>query len=389
MLTAPGRQALRIAAAGLGLALLVTLVATSADAKRRRDCMGNRATIVGPNTGLRAEGNRRVIVGTSQRDVIIGTKRSEWIVGARGRDVVCAGRGRDFVFVGDENRHEHATKLDGGPEDDYIAGSFDGDLITGSGGDDTIDGQFGGDQIVGGSGDDFVRAQSGADRVRLGAGDDHVEASSGRDVVHGGPGSDDISTGPNQDAAFGEEGDDFLHLLWGNDRGYGGPGRDEIGGGPGNDFCVGGPDVDRMTGCEVTRHSHERRLIHWSKRSTTAGAAIAFQGYAHARARGQSGRLHLKPFNRERAFRRLRQFLDRLQRTQANDSSDDTKRQLERSAELTKWVGRVVDRRHDKRLRHIGRVRAVFSQSVERYRFRQVTAAIADEIDRLRWTGPS
>jgi Ca2+-binding RTX toxin-like protein len=385
VLTAPGGQALRGAVAILALAVVAILAQTSADAGGKRSCHGNRATIVGPNTNLHAKGNRRVIVGTSHRDVIVGTGRSEWIVGARGRDVICAGGGRDFVFVGDENRHEEPTKLDGGADGDYIAGSFAGDLIKGGGGDDKIDGQFDGDQIIGGSGNDFVRAQAGADRIRLGEGDDHAEASSGRDVVHGGPGSDDISTGPNQDAAFGEEGNDFLHLLWGNDRGFGGPGRDEIGGGPGNDFCKGGDGVDRMTGCEVTRHSHgDQRVAELPKFE-----APTYRYSAHLPSPDGRKRLRMRPFSREPAFQRLSQFLDKLQQTDANDSSDDTKRQLERSAELTKRVGKVVDRRHDRRLRHSGRIRAVFSQSVERYSFRLVTAAISDEIDRLRWTGPN
>jgi hypothetical protein len=84
----------------------------------------------------------------------------------------------------------------------------------------------------------------------------------------------------------------------------------------------------------------------------------------------------------------MRHFLHRLERKKAIKTASATTRQLRRSATLTQWVGRVVDRRYDQRLRHIGRVRAVFRESIERYRFRLLVVAISDEIDRLRWTPP-
>jgi Ca2+-binding RTX toxin-like protein len=369
----------RLAVSAMAIAVATIVAGTSADANRQRDCRGYRATIVGPNTDLVAKGNRGVIVGTSHRDVIVGTKRPEWIVGARGRDVICAGRGGDYLFVGAENRHEEGTKLDGGPGADRIAGSFGGDRIYGGSGDDGIDGWFDGDRIVAGSGADFIRGQSGADRIETGSGDDHVEASSGRDVVRGGLGDDNISTGPGNDTAFGGEGADDIHLLWNNDRGFGGPGKDVLGGGPGHDLCVGGPDPDFMTGCEENRHLHRADLAPAGK------TGLAPYVYAH---RGDPRQVRLRPFAREPAFRRLKRFLRRLQRMSSIDSPRDTKRQLHRSATLTRRVAKVVDNRYAKRRRNGSRVKAVFLQSVERYRFRLVTVAISDEIDRLRWTAP-
>jgi Ca2+-binding RTX toxin-like protein len=372
--------ALMMYIATVGLAL--TLTSASAQAQPGRDCLGDPATIVGANTKLHAKGHRSVIVGTRHRDVIVGTSRAEWIVGARGRDVICAGRGRDVLVVGDENRHEEAAKLDGGRGADHIIGSFGGDHIYGGPGKDTIDGQFDGDRIYGGAGDDFVRGQSGADRIYVGGGDDHVEASSGRDVVRGGPGDDNISTGPNDDAAFGEGGDDSVHLLWGDDRGYGGHGNDHLGGGPGEDLCVGGPGPDRITGCEERRHKRGAPL--------TAAATSDDRPDHKARPRHRHHRHHrLRPFDREPAVHETRQFLHRLERKQAIRSPSATKRQLQRSASLTQRVGRVVDRRYEKRIRHVRRVNAVFRESVERYRFRLLVFAIADEIDRLRWTAPT
>jgi Ca2+-binding RTX toxin-like protein len=369
----------RIAGSVLVLGVTAILAATSADASRGRECGGHRATIAGPNTHLVATGHRRVIVGTPQRDVIVGTEGSEWIVGARGRDVICAGPGADYLFVGDENRHEEGTRLEGGRGADRISGSFGGDQIYGGRGDDTIDGWFDGDRIVAASGDDFIRGQSGADRIQTGLGDDHVEASSGRDVVNGGRGDDNISTGPGNDRAFGEDGADDLHLLWQDDQGYGGPGKDVLGGGPGEDFCVGGPDPDFMTGCEENRHLHRA-----GRPAPATPAGIAKQ---HTQ-RALPKRPRVGAFEREPAFRRLKRFLHRLRRQETIDSPETTKRQLHRSARLTRRVGKVVDARYEKRRRHGTRVRAAFLESVERYRFRLVTVAISDEIDRLRWTAP-
>jgi Ca2+-binding RTX toxin-like protein len=367
-----------VAVSALALAAAAIAAGTSADASQR-ECQGHRATIVGPNTHFVATGHRRVIVGTSHRDVIVGTGRREWIVGARGRDVICGGAGADYLFVGDENRHEEGTRLDGGPGADRISGSFGGDQIHGGSGDDGIDGWFDGDRIVAEAGDDFVRGQSGADRIQAGSGNDHVESSSGRDVVTGGPGDDNISTGPGDDSAFGEDGRDDIHLLWDDDRAYGGPGNDRLGGGPGQDLCVGGLGPDRLTGCEQNRHLHR-----------AAPARPAKSGQALDRHSHRTGghRVRLRPFEREPAFRRLKDFLRRLKRTASIDSAADTKRQLHRSAALTRRVGKVVDARYEKRLRNGTRVRAVFLESVERYRFRLVTVAISDEIDRLRWTAP-
>jgi Ca2+-binding RTX toxin-like protein len=368
----------RVVVSALALAAAVA-AGTSADASRQRECQGHRATIVGPNTHFVATGHRRVIVGTSHRDVIVGTGRREWIVGARGRDVICAGAGGDYLFVGDENRHEEGTRLDGGPGADRISGSFGGDQIHGGSGDDALDGWFDGDRIVAGTGDDFVRGQSGADRIQTGSGNDHVESSSGRDAVRGGHGDDNISTGPGDDSAFGGDGRDSIHLLWDDDRAYGGPGNDHLGGGPGQDLCVGGPDPDRLTGCEQNRHLHRAALDRRAKSGQAPGL------YSH---RPDGHRARLRPFEREPAFRRLKSFLRRLKRMASIDSAADTKRQLHRSAALTRRVGKVVDARYEKRLRNGTRVRAVFLESVERYRFRLVTVAISDEIDRLRWTAP-
>jgi hypothetical protein len=142
---------------------------------------------------------------------------------------------------------------------------------------------------------------------------------------------------------------------------------------------VGGPDPDFMTGCEENRH------LHRTGRSTRAKAAAIAGQYAQ---RGLPKRPRLRAFEREPAFRRLKSFLRRLKRQQSIDSPQVTKRQLHRSARLTRRVGKVVDARYEKRHRHGTRVRAVFLQSVERYRFRLVTVAISDEIDRLRWTAP-
>jgi hypothetical protein len=45
-----------------------------------------------------------------------------------------------------------------------------------------------------------------------------------------------------------------------------------------------------------------------------------------------------------------------------------------------------VDRRYRTRLRERHPVLAVYKRSVERYRGRAISAAISNQIDRLRWT---
>jgi Ca2+-binding RTX toxin-like protein len=338
-------------------------------------CMGHRATISGPNTHLHARGHRRVIIGTDHHDVILGGRRPEWIVGAGGSDLVCGGGGSDYVFVGNATRLDRRSRLSGGPGADYLDGSFSGDRISGGGGNDRIDGEYGADRISGDDGNDFIRAQKGADRIHGGRGADHVEASSGRDLVHGGPGDDKISTGPNDDLAFGDRGDDSLFLVWGDDVGWGGPGDDGLHGGPGEDICHGEHGTDQASGCEHRRSIEV--LLPAAKPKSRAHRRGHHRPHRHP---------HLRHFDRVPALHRIEAFLHRLQGERAIKSPAVTVHQMRRSSALGHAVRKVVARRYEARRRGGHRVKAVFGRSVERYRVRGISAAISNQIDRLRWT---
>jgi Ca2+-binding RTX toxin-like protein len=370
-----GSRRLALAAASAALSVL----AGSADAHPPRQCLGQRATISGPNTHLHARGQRKVIVGTSHRDVIVGSRHAEWIVGGGGPDVICGGGGADYLFVGNASQLDRRTKLYGGPGDDYIDGSFADDRISGGPGNDRMDGEFGADRIVGDGGNDFIRAQKGADRVGGGNGEDHVEASSGRDLVHGGPGDDNLSTGSGNDVAFGDRGDDSIHLVWGRDVGWGGPGGDDLHGGSGDDICHGGPGTDAATGCEHRRTvEHPLPTAKWK-----SGGHHAARHHQHQRRRH---RHPLREFERLPALRHMEAFLHRLQHKRVIKTPATTRRQKRRSAALGHRVREVVAQRYEQRLRHHHRDQAVFKRSVERYRIRAISAAISNQIDRLRWT---
>jgi hypothetical protein len=363
-----------LVSAGLALAIL----ATSANADHPRSCLGQRATITGPNTGLHAPGFGGVIVGTRNGDVIVGSGRPEWIVGAGARDVICGEGGGDHVVVGNWSpRGDRHTELDGGPGADVIDGGFAPDRIIGGPGDDRIDGEFGGDRIDGNGGADFIRAQAGPDRVRLGAGGDHVETSSGDDVVHGGVGKDNISTGVGKDLAFGEDGSDFIHMIWQDDRGYGGPGDDALHGGSGRDWCSGGRGSDIATGCEQHRSVGDNPLL---------AAAEADSSQSDPGADPSIRRLGSPAFDRAGPLLAIDRFLQRLQRMNSIRVPSATERQIRRKHLVGRRVARLIDQRYEQHLPEAGRVNAAFEQSVERWRLKLTLAAICDQIDRLRWT---
>jgi hypothetical protein len=358
--------------------LVVAMLATSANAGHPRTCLGHRATITGPNTGLHAPGFDGVIVGTPGPDVIVGSGRPEWIVAAGGRDVVCGESGGDHIVIGNWSRRgDRHTELDGGPGADVMDDGFAPDRIIGGPGDDRIDGEFGGDRIAGNGGADFIRAQAGPDRVRLGPGSDHVEASSGDDVVHGGAGRDNISTGVGKDLVFGGNGSDFIHMIWQDDRAYGGRGNDALHGGTGLDRCSGGRGSDIATGCEDHRSVGDNPLL---------AAAEAASSQPDAGPDPATRRLGSAAFDRAAPVLAIQEFLHRLRRIDAIRAPAATARQIARKHLLGYRVARLVEQRYEQHLSRAGRVEATFEQSVERWRLKLTLAAICDQIDRLCWT---
>jgi hypothetical protein len=86
------------------------------------------------------------------------------------------------------------------------------------------------------------------------------------------------------------------------------------------------------------------------------------------------------------AVRRFERFLRRLQRQRAIKGTGVTDHLFRRSSALGHSARQAVDRRYHRRLRDRHPVLAVYKRSVERYRVRAISAAISNQIDRLRWT---
>jgi hypothetical protein len=84
--------------------------------------------------------------------------------------------------------------------------------------------------------------------------------------------------------------------------------------------------------------------------------------------------------------RRLEGFLHRLRSERVIKAGSTTAHQLKRGAALGHRARRAVKRRYQVRLSRGHRIRAVFRGSVERHRVRMISAAISNQIDRLRWT---
>ena len=330
-------------------------------------CLGNRATIVGPNTGLTSHG-RQVIVGTHGRDVIAGTSRGEWIIGNGGRDLICGGGGSEVIIAG-VDRHDRGARIDGGQGSDYVDGTTKGDRISGGPGNDQLNGESGGDLIDGGPGSDAIRSSTGDDRLLGGPGDDLVEASSGRDSVWGGDGDDKISTGPAADVVYGGSGNDLLNLLEGADRGYGGIGDDQVGGFNGNDHLYGGPGNDRGNG----GYGHD---VH-------TGFETWFDSTGHGTPLVRAPIPHLRRAPTKHAIQHLARYERRLERLETVKSDRAVAMMYARRGQLGDAARRLVSKRFKHRAPHTSMARASLSRSEESLRVRVLLSAISDQIDRL------
>lgn len=163
--------------------------------------------------------------------------------------------------------------IDGGPGQDYIAGSLGDDTLIGglgddqinaSGGDNVVYGDVVGqeDQNIGGNdtistldGNDVVYGGGGDDEIVLGAGDDYAFGGFGNDVLDGADGDDRLYGGAGNDILAGDNGHDLLVGNGGNDQLLGGTGRDVLIGGAGVDTANGGNDDDVIIGRALTNEA--------------------------------------------------------------------------------------------------------------------------------------
>jgi Ca2+-binding RTX toxin-like protein len=92
---------------------------------------------------------------------------------------------------------DHSTTLRrrfvGGPGNDTLMGTDQGDVLIGGDGNDVLSGGAGDDFLDGGSGNDTLHGGSGNDILLGGAGNDQLSGNGGRDLLIGGAGSDVLS----------------------------------------------------------------------------------------------------------------------------------------------------------------------------------------------------
>ncbi|WP_425617698.1 calcium-binding protein [Anatilimnocola sp. NA78] len=234
-------------------------------------------------------GNDLVVEGTAGDDFIIISESSAGLLMARinnevfgpfvvpGSIIATGDTGNDFIVVINSTL---PTNINGGDDNDYIAGSAGDDVIIGGLGDDrliasegnnTIWGDVqnqqalaagGNDTISGGSGNDIAYGGGGHDKIGLFSGNDYAFGGFGNDLIDGGFGNDRIYGGEGDDGLSGYFGDDLLVGNAGNDVLVGGSGREVLIGGLGTDAINGESDVDLLLGRGTTNEG-----------STTAGDA--------------------------------------------------------------------------------------------------------------------
>ncbi|ODS25065.1 hypothetical protein AB835_00740 [Candidatus Endobugula sertula] len=177
---------------------------------------------------------------------IFGSANDDIISGSDDSDVIKGGAGDDIIIGNDDD-----DILDGGAGNDTILGGEGDDTATGGEGNDTLLGGDGNDTLSGDAGDDHVQGDAGDDQLAGGTANDTLLGGSGNDTAMGGEGDDFIDTGAGDDVAEGGAGDDWLQDTGGGDDQFnGGTGDDTLLGGDGNDTLSGDAADDHVQGDE-------------------------------------------------------------------------------------------------------------------------------------------
>ncbi|MBN1853851.1 MAG: hypothetical protein JW829_14050 [Pirellulales bacterium] len=127
--------------------------------------------------------------------------------------------------------------MDGGDDDDLLAGDAGADRLFGGQHDDTISGGTGNDMLIGQGGNDLLDGEEGDDSIfgiegtdigHGGLGIDRMHASAGTHQLHGGDGNDLLfSREGSQHILYGDGGNDRFYLSSSvDDWAYGGDGND-------------------------------------------------------------------------------------------------------------------------------------------------------------------
>lgn len=156
----------------------------------------------------------------------------------------------DYAAVSDDvvQPVDPGLVVDGGNQDDILAGRGGGDDMAGGQGDDQMAGKDGADWMQGGAGADIELGGAGADTLQGGTGNDQLAGDAGNDWLVGGAGNDTLSGHDGADHLYGSEGQDTLMGGGGDDRLYGGAGADWLAGGADIDKLVGGTGGDTLDG---------------------------------------------------------------------------------------------------------------------------------------------
>lgn len=149
----------------------------------------------------------------------------------------------DFTLIGSND-----AEVYGGPEDNNIAGSGGGNILSGGDGNDTITGSSGGDFLSGDGDNDSLLGGPGVDTLTGGEGNDTLRGEGGQDELSGGEGDDFLDGGTNPDTLVGGAGDDTLFGQIGADDLSGEDGNDRLVGGNAKDTMDGGADDDTLSG---------------------------------------------------------------------------------------------------------------------------------------------
>ena len=174
--------------------------------------------------------------------------------------------------------------LDGGGEDDAIAGLASDDILSGGGGNDTLDGGAGADRMTGGSGNDVYavdnggdevveQADQGIDEIESGLADytlpDNVENLAGTSVAGGGQILRGNAAG---NLLTGGAGDDIIHL--------GSAGSDTARGGAGDDLLVidWRDSTTAFVGSGYDEYNVGQRLGYMGYHRDGAGRSVNFSG---------------------------------------------------------------------------------------------------------------
>ncbi|WP_137701256.1 beta strand repeat-containing protein [Marimonas lutisalis] len=169
-----------------------------------------------------------------------------YVAGGYNGEVITTGSGDDTIFA-----NGGADTVNAGDGNNVVYSGPDADSVTSGSGLDTILAGDGNDTVSSGAGDDFVDGGAGADLIYGGDGDDHIEGGwedAGADTIYGGNGNDLVLSGDGLDVVYGEARYDWIDGGWGADYLDGGSEDDRIVGHEGNDTILGGTGNDILNG---------------------------------------------------------------------------------------------------------------------------------------------